>query len=230
MTDARGRYCQRWREGEAAHAANLDGYACYAAAQLELYAVTYDAGYLLDAMAVSEKMLDYFGDTSGGFFLYAHDSEQLIGRPKEVYDTAMPSGNSVAGHVLCRLAQLTGAKKWEEARDLQLRFLAGAVKDMPATSSAALDALSAVLYPSGEIICAAGGDSAPDTLKAFLKKHDIVNLSVVVKNDRNNALLEKAIPEMKHYPIPSGLPVYYFCRAGACHAPTENLGDILRFL
>lgn len=230
MKDAHARLYLRWREGEAAYPAHLDDYAFYAMALLELYNVTFDADNLVRALEVSGQMLELFSDPSGGFFFYARDSERLIGRPKEIYDAAMPSGNAAAGLVLCGLAQLTGAQKWKEARDNQLLFLAGAAKEIPMASSAALLALTRTLYPSGELICAARGSLVPDTLKAFLKKHDILNLSVILKNDKSKALLARILPETDHYPIPADLPVYYFCKNGACQAPTENLGNILRLL
>ena len=76
-------------------------------------------------------MLDHFWDQEqGGFFLYSKDSEQLISRPKETYDSAIPSGNSVAAAVLERLSKLTGETKWHQVSDRQLCFLAGAIQDL----------------------------------------------------------------------------------------------------
>lgn len=54
-------------------------------------------------------MLDLFWDQKhGGFYFTGHDAEALLVREKEVYDGAVPSGNSVAAVQLLRLGQLTG--------------------------------------------------------------------------------------------------------------------------
>ncbi len=64
---------------------------------LELYRVTLDAEDLYRAVEVAGRMCGLFMDQeNGGFYLYASDGEKLISRPKETYDGAMPSGNSVA--------------------------------------------------------------------------------------------------------------------------------------
>src|SRR5699024_11274296 len=56
-----------------------------------------------------DDMLELFWDDEhGGFYLSGKDGEQLIAKDKEIYDGALPSGNSVAGFILSRIAFLTG--------------------------------------------------------------------------------------------------------------------------
>ena len=43
-----------------------------------------------------------------GFFFTGNDAETLLVREKEVYDGAVPSGNSAAAVQLLRLGRLTG--------------------------------------------------------------------------------------------------------------------------
>lgn len=226
MTDAHGRLYLRWREGEAAYPGHLDAYAFYAFALLALYRATFDVEAFRRALQIAGQMLELFSDPAGGFFLYASDSERLISRPKELYDGAMPSGNSVAALVLCRLAQLTGEPKWQEARDRQLRFLTGVLQRSPADHSAALLALSEVLYPSQELVCAAPGPETPPELKLFLREHVLPNLGVLFKTERTQAGLAEAAPFTASYPIPADRPLYYLCRDGACSAPVSSPDEL----
>ena len=146
MTDEDGRLYLRYRDGEAANDALLDDYAVYALALLALYRATEDASYLKQAIFRAEQMLDFFEDTNGGYFLTAYDAQPLIARPKEVYDGALPSGNSAAGMVLETLAQLTGEAKWRAAADRQMRFLAGQAEEYPAGHCFALLAMDKALH------------------------------------------------------------------------------------
>ncbi len=49
----------------------------------------------------------FWDEENGGFFFYGSDAEQLFTRPKEIYDGAMPSGNSAAALNLLRLSKHT---------------------------------------------------------------------------------------------------------------------------
>lgn len=112
MVTENDRLYLRYRDGEAAYVGQLEDYAVYALALLELYRVTSDAKYLQAAIHRAKQMMELFEDRrNGGYFMTAFDGEQLIARPKETYDGAMPSGNFVAAMVLQTLASLTGEQK-----------------------------------------------------------------------------------------------------------------------
>ncbi len=51
---------------------------------------------------------DFADPKEGGFFYTADDHESLLARPKDPYDNALPSGNSVAIRNLVALAAVTG--------------------------------------------------------------------------------------------------------------------------
>lgn len=74
---------------------------------IELYQATYEEEYLTEAIDLTEKLLEHFWDNeSGGILFYSKDSEKLIINPKEIYDGAIPSVNSVAAMNLIRLSRL----------------------------------------------------------------------------------------------------------------------------
>lgn len=214
----------RWREGETAHAGQLDDYAFYAFALLELYKSTYEIEYLQQAVNASERIIsDFWDQEQGGFFLYSKNSEQLISRPKETYDGAIPSGNSVAAVVLEHLSKLTGDTKWQQISYRQLAFLAGAVQDYPAGHSMALLAVSQAVYPSRELICATAEKAIPGELLDYLTKNVLPNLTVLIKTYENQSKLEKIVPFTASYPVPENGTVYYLCQGGTCLAPIYNI-------
>ena len=185
MTDRQNRLFLRWRDGEAANTGQLEDYAVYALALTELYRLTFEPAYLQNALERARQMVELFEDKEhGGYFITAYDAEQLIARPKETYDGAIPSGNSVAAAVLQRLAGLTGEPFWQEAADRQFCFLTGEIEHYPMGYSFALNALASALYPHRELICTVKG-GVPGELGEFLKSHPSENLSILVKTKEN---------------------------------------------
>ena len=227
LFDTQGRLMLRWREGEVSHAGQLDDYAFYAFSLLELYESTFKIYYLQQAVRISAQMMELFFDwDKGGFYLYAGDGEQLISRPKEVYDGAVPSGNSMAAVVIARLAKLTGEEKWRQAQEQQMRFLAGMIEDYPAGHSMSLLALFAEFYSSQELVCVTADDVCPAELRDLLCEKVLSNLTVLLKTGKNEGELAEIASFTVQYPIPEEGAVYYLCQNGACAAPVREIDAI----
>jgi len=227
LTEKSGRLLIRWRDGEAANLGQLDDYAFYALSLLELYDATFEIYYLQKALRITEEMIRLFADMdNGGFYMYASDSEQLISRPKEVYDGAMPSGNSVAAFVLARLALLTGNMKLQEASDRQLRFVTGASAAYPAGYGFSMLALTSALYQSSELVCVTSANEAPRELTELLREGYFPNLTVLVKTAENGSTLSDISPFTAEYPLPDDGSLYYLCRDKSCLAPIDNIQEL----
>lgn len=226
MTDEQNRLYLRYREGEAAHQGQLEDYAVYTLALLELYRASFDPAYLEEAIVRAGQMVDLFEDRDrGGYFITPKDGERLIARPKEVYDGAIPSGNSAAAMALQALADLTGETRWREAAHRQLRFLAGAAAEHPIESSFGLLAIAQALSPHRELVCAAA-EGLPRELEAFLRTGGGEDLSVLLKTAENGQRLAQCAPFTAPYPVPEGGAMYYLCENGACQAPTRDFNRL----
>lgn len=222
MTDDCDRLYLRYRAGEAAHKGQLEDYAVYTLALLELYRASFDAAYLEEAVFRADQMVDLFEDRDrGGYFITPRDGERLIARPKETYDGAIPSGNSAAAMALQALADLTGEVRWREAARRQLRFLAGAAAEHPIQSSFGLLAVAKALSPHRELVCASR-EGLPRELEGYLQTKGGEDLSVLVKTAENEAQLARCAPFTASYPVPEQGAVYYLCENGACQAPTRD--------
>lgn len=64
-------------------------------ALLALYGVDGDPAHLERAKEICLEAMEQFEDAEGGYFLSGTKNESLWIRPKETYDGALPSGNSV---------------------------------------------------------------------------------------------------------------------------------------
>lgn len=220
MTDADNRLYLRYRDGEAANDGQLDDYAVYALALLALYRATLNIDYLEQAIFRAEQMTDFFEDENGGYFLTAHDAPPLIHRPKETYDGAIPSGNSVAAMVLEMLAQLTGENRWREAADRQLRFAAGQAEDYPAAHCFAMLAIQRALKPGRELVVC--GEELPEEIKEGLPE----DLNVLYKSSKNASRLAKCAPFTADYPVPEHAANWYLCENGTCRRAVTDFAQL----
>ena len=226
MSTENGRLYLRYRDRDAAHVGLLDDYAVYALALLELYRTTLDTDFLQNAISRANQMVEYFEDKEqGGYFMTASDGEQLIARPKETYDGAIPSGNSVAAMVLQRLASLTGERKWQEAAQRQMQFLTDKISDYPASSCFGMLAMMDALYPHRELVCATS-DGLPADLIDFLRARPADDLHILLKTTENEDQLNQCVPFTADYPIPKQGTIYYLCEDGACKAPVSYFSKL----
>ncbi len=115
LTDGDGRLVHRYRDGAAGIPGMVDDYAFMIWGLLELHETTEDDSHLEWALKLNEQLLEHFWDNdSGGFYQTPDDGEKLLVRRKEIYDGAIPSGNSVAMHNMLRLGKLKRKKALTE--------------------------------------------------------------------------------------------------------------------
>ncbi|MCB2218582.1 thioredoxin domain-containing protein [Desulfofustis glycolicus] len=132
LTDESGGLLHRFRDRQAGIAATANDYAFYVHGLLELFRATAEPDFLSTAVNVQEQMIERFWDREhGGFYLTADTAEKLPARPKELYDGATPSANSVAFSNLLHLSRLTGEAKWQDTAGKLNRLFAGTVTRSP---------------------------------------------------------------------------------------------------
>ncbi|MGK2851077.1 MAG: thioredoxin domain-containing protein, partial [Candidatus Limnocylindrales bacterium] len=120
LLDSDGVLRRSWKDGRAVGQGVLEDHAHLAEGLLALYETTFDERWFVLARGLADRILERFSDPAGGFFDTADDHEQLITRPKDVQDNAVPSGGAMATTVLLRLAAWTGEARYREAVDQAL--------------------------------------------------------------------------------------------------------------
>ncbi len=190
----------------------IDDYAAYIFAELTLYRATLKNEYLEHAKGLCDKVLSDFGDGTGGFYLYGEGHEKLILRPKETYDGAIPSGNSLMAYDLVRLSLLTDEEKYKTAAERQIDFLAPRASQYPTNHAMFLTALLQYEIPPTKITVV----TDEDTEKIALPR-ELSNDAVVILKDPT-----------EEYPIKNGKTTYYVCRGHSCLPPTNDLNEFLQ--
>lgn len=185
----------------------LDEYAYMAAAYLSLFDATADPDWLNHAKEICKEAAVQFRDEKGGYFLYGTMNSDLIMRPKETYDGALPCGNSVMAYCLVRLSQLMPGEM-EDSADEQMAFLAKEAADYPAGHCMFLIALLYRLYPPQKIVVVLDGPEKAEQVTARMPFYADVTV------------MEK---ESKEYPLLNQKTTYYVCKNHTCLPPTNEV-------
>ena len=223
MINEKGRLMARYRDGEVAHLGYLEDYAYVVHALIELYEATFNVVYLTKALELNEKMLNLFKDEElGGLFLYGTDGEELIVRPKDIYDGAVPSGNSVATLNMLRLARLTTNGELENEAYGQFEVFASKVKTIESAHAYFMTALLYSKVPGKDIIIA--GEEQESNTKAMIKEinSNYLPFSTVVLNTDDERLISINSELKAHKPI-GWKTTAYICENFSCKEPITDL-------
>jgi uncharacterized protein YyaL (SSP411 family) len=228
-----GRLLRRYRQGEAAHPGYLDDYAFLVWGLIELYEATFDVSCLEVAIALNQAMLDIFWDKQeGGLYFTGKGNETLITRSKEIYDGALPSGNSVAALNFLRLGRITGNPGLEQKAEQLTGAFSKEVASIPMAYTQLLVALDFMFGPTQEIVIA--GDPSLETTQAMVKsvrKSFIPNKIVLLYSDGpDGQRLEGISPFVKNmYPIKKKSTAYV-CQQYACKTPITDAAQLEQIL
>jgi uncharacterized protein YyaL (SSP411 family) len=217
-----------FREGQSKGVGHLDDYAYYCYALIGLYEAGYQVDYLKKAVKYADVMINNFFDKEkGGFYLYAKDGEQLIHRPKEIYDGAIPSGNAVATYCLVRLAALTGNTDFIDYLDIQLKYLASNM-DHPMSHNFSNITFLNHIYQTRELVCV--NKIKDNQIEEFLRDNFMPDLTVIMKTATNQEELNQVSPFTKDYVLNEARTSYYLCENRSCRAPVYSLEDLKELL
>ena len=219
LTRPDGRLWLRWRDQEPAIDGQLDDYAFYCWALLELYEANFSTSCLREAAGLADRMAALFWDEAeGGFFRTASNGERLIVRQKDSFDSGTPSGGAAAALALGKLSRLTGEDRFRAMEERQLAWLAGEARSYPAAHCFSLLAMLEALHPRRELVCVSAG-TPPQWLAGAGETY---RLAVLAKTPENARALANLSRRAETYPIPEEGERFYLCRNGACLEPVDS--------
>ena len=223
MRDENRRLLRTWRNGEAKLNGYLEDYACLADGLLSLHEATLEPRWLVEAVSLADGMVDLFWDDAvGGFYDTGKDHEELVIRPRDVFDNAQPCGGSVASDVLLRLGVITGNDDFSAKGATPLRAMQQLLGRAPAATGHWLGALDFYVSLPREIVIVGPTDN-PAT-GAMLNE-------VSLRFMPNRVLVgvpDSATPPLKDSPLleqrvmQDGLPTAYVCENYACQLPVTD--------
>ena len=131
-TKTPGEYFHTWKNDIAKYPAFLDDYAFLIQALIHLQEITADPVWLLKAKKIAEFVIENFTEQETGFFFFTNAGQKdVIIRKKEVYDGAVPSGNSIMAYNLHHLSILFDKKEWKDRSEKMIASLEQAIIRYP---------------------------------------------------------------------------------------------------
>lgn len=199
-----------YRNGKRTESVVLDDYAFYIAALIELYNSTLDNLYLEKAERFcGEAVNRFYDEKDGGFYLCEINNNELFMNPKETYDGAIPSGNSVMAYNFVRLYQLTKKEKYNEFSQKHIKFMSSQAQNYSAGYS---------LFLLSELIRA----NPPKHITVVLKdKTDLYNVKENIPFLSNVSVVTAS----KEYQLINDMTTYYVCKNHSCLPPTNKLDN-----
>jgi len=218
--------CHLYKDGEVKVEGLLDDYAFFIWGLIEIYEATGDIKYLKSALKLTDLMIEKFYDfENGGFFLSPKNSQDVIVRPKEAFDGAIPSGNSVSAYNLYRLYLISGNEKYYNFAIETLKAFGGEIKRLSSYHSMFNIVLMLVFYTTSEVVLAGSCKKVLDKINAEF----IPNKAIVFLNRENEKQLKESIPYTKNM-IPSDECGIYVCKNFSCNLPTKDLEYALNLM
>jgi len=226
-----GRLFHRFCDDMPAVMAFLDDHAFLSWGLIELYEATFKVPYLQAALEINEIMIEHFWDKENhGLYFTADDGEELIFRKKEIYDGALPSGNSVAMLNLLRLGRMTANAGFEEKAAHIGRSFSGTIWQLPMSYTQMMVALDFALGPTSEVVIA-GDAGAEDTrvMLAALRKEFIPGKVVLLRTGDDSEIIGLA-EYTRNLTSIEGRATAYVCRNYSCNLPVIDAGKMLELL
>jgi uncharacterized protein len=217
-----GQLLRSHKDGRSRFNAYLEDYACLIDGLLSLYEATFNLRWIDEARILADAMVRKFWDLNGwGFFFTSADHESLIHRPKELFDNATPSGNSVASHALLRLWKITGDEKWARCPISIFENLIASMQRHPSAFANLLCALDFYLGPTLEI-AVVGNPGNKEESKEWMGTifHTYLPNKVVAYGTDDGLFLLQNKPQI------DGLTTAYVCENFTCGMPLTTPSDL----
>lgn len=224
-----GKLLHRFRDGEAKINGHLDDYAFLAWGLIELYEATFKTNYLKKAIELTNKMIELFWDeNNGGFFL--SENEDVLFKQKEIYDGAIPSGNSVALLVLIKLSKITGRSDLNELTFKLVETFSGTVSKHPSAYTFFLSAFDFLIGPSFEIIIVGKSSDDISKIQKLLNSKFIPNKILLFKPTDREDEINLIAPFLTHYKEIDGKTTIYICTNYECKQPVTSVEEMMRLI
>ena len=207
------------------HLGCAEDYAFFLEACLTMWETTFDERWLIEnaQWAADEAIRLFHDDANGGFFTTGSDAEELIVRPKDLFDNAVPSANSVLALELQRLALFTGRKDLEDVALGAMKLLRDVAGRSPLGFGTLLSAVDFYTGDAVEIVIV--GPGSGHLIDAVHRSYWPSKVLIALEQPRPDVAVD--IPLLEGRTDPERATAYV-CRRGVCDLPVHDAESMLQ--
>jgi len=216
-----GRVMRTRTAGQTRLAGYLEDHAAIALGALALYELTFDRVWLDRARMLAGTIIEWFwSEEAGAFFDTARDHEELVTRPRDVTDNAIPAGSSLAAELLVRLgelmqdAELTRRGRWIP------ETLAEPMAQHPQAFGHMLGVTDAIV--NGAVELAIVGQPSDARFSALVAETRERYLPALALAGGEAGSASSGIALLDQREARGGAPTAYLCRNYACDEPVTE--------
>ena len=209
-----------YKKGNPKYPGFLDDYAYLIEACISLQEVTSDNKYLESARSLSKYVIENFTSSEEDFFYYSgKKQDDVIVRKKEIYDGAVPSGNSVMAGNLFYLSVIFDNKEWKEKAAGYLHNLSDLITKYPTSFGNWASIFIDIVAGINEIaICGTDYEILRDELNSYFIPNKVIQCAGNFIENKYPLLAQKSI---------STQPLVYLCRNYTCKVPVDNVQSVI---
>jgi uncharacterized protein YyaL (SSP411 family) len=219
-----------WRAGAGKIPAFLDDHALLVDALVSLYESTFEPEWIAWARQLTDVMIDRFWDEEAGLFFDTRDGQtDLVVRPREVNDSATPSGTSAAATALLRMSALTGSTRYAEVATRILAALAELAPRFPQAFGELLVALDLEVEGVREVALV-GDPERADTraLIDAIRTRFLPRIVVALRSEGPEGEAAAAtVPLLAERSMVDDRAAAYVCHRFACRRPVTTPAELL---
>jgi len=227
------RILRTWKSNSGGGKAKLNGYLDDYAFQVEslisLYEASLEPEWLSESASIADKMIDLFWDEDAtAFFDTGRDHEELLVRPRDLFDNATPSGGSVAAHGLLKLAIYLDSDRYRELGEKSLASASDLMKQAPLGVPNWLSAVDFNTTQVTEIVIMGNPtDSAARELWEEVHDRYIPNRVIAGAESKQD---QPGTPLLAERELIHGLPTAYVCENYVCQLPVTDRTELAKLL
>ena len=235
MKDSDGRLLHSWKakdnssseyHGGSHILGYLDDHAYLIDALITLYEATFDYFYIEAAENLADSMVDRFWDQeSEVFYDTSLEHSQLIVRPRDTLDNAVPSGGSIAALSLLRLSLLTGDSGYASKAESSIKTLVPQIRRAPLSVTSWISAADFLKTDSSQIVLL-GNYESPILTEMIVEVRSRYLPNLVLAGARCDVSDDEKSPLLRGKKMLNGKPTAFVCEDYVCKVPVNTASEL----